>query len=134
MNVVLGLLSVGVSVVLAKPIDCRSRRWTGRATASLGEIKRTLDHLPRADIVQIAWGEMLRADPKRSMAMPLLQYLAGTEPRPALRGYYRVLGMGVTNGRMPAEALRTWPVRGPSTRSKLGLAELCRLHRRASAE
>ena len=87
--------------------------------------------MSRAEVVQLAWGEMLKADPRGSVALPALQYLNGTEPNPSLRGYYKTMAVAMTAGRSPGEALARWPTRAPAARSPFTLPQLCAMYRRA---
>jgi hypothetical protein len=109
--------------------DCKPDEWKSNPNLPLKNIVHILEHTSRPQIIQLAWGEMLRADQTRSLALPVLQYLASTEQEKPLRGYYKVLELSITSGLEPRSLLKTWPVRyAQQQKTTLTLPQLCDLY------
>lgn len=113
---------------------CRTKTWTKSPNASLRTIKIALDKMPRADVVQLALGEMLKKDQSKSIALPTLKYLSGTENKKELRGYYKAMAMVMTKGKLLAQAIERWPTRAPASRSRYTLDQLCQMYQQAKGD
>ncbi len=109
-------------------IPCITKTWKLNPDLPLREIKSNLDEKSRIEVLQLAWGEMLKEDQKRSVSLPVLQYLTGTEPDSKLRGYFKSMAMSMTGGDLPNKAIEKWPIRSPATKNKLSLKQLCELY------
>ena len=118
-----------VASALATP-KCTTTEWAANRNLPLKVFKSTLDKTPRNQIIQMAWGEILRQKPD-SVAFPLLQYLANTETNKDLRGYYLTMGMMLNPGVDLSDTVKTWPKRPAHHDSLYSLQELCDLHQKS---
>jgi hypothetical protein len=109
---------------------CQSITWTKPRDLPIKAFKEMLDKTPRREIVQLAWGEILN-DSNKTVAAPVLQYLAGTESNDTLRGYYKAMNSMITRGLTPEEAILAWPKRVPARKPIYNLKQLCELYRKS---
>ena len=96
----------------------------------INAFKEILDATPRQDVIEMAWGEILN-DSNKTVAAPLLQYLAGTEPQNLLRGYYKAMNSMITNGLTPEEAIQAWPKRVIARKPIYTLEQMCDLYKKS---
>lgn len=106
--------------------QCKTVAWKKPRDLPLKAFKEILDASPRADVIQMAWGEILN-DSNKTVAAPLLNYLAGTENDSIRRGYYKAMNSMITGGLTPEEAVQAWPKRVMSKKSIYTLPQLCDL-------
>lgn len=133
-KVILAFLVFQITLVARaeNQIPCIAKTWKLNADLPLREIKSNLDKKSRDEILQLAWGEMLKEDQKKSVALPVLQYLSGTESDPRIRGYFKSMAMSMTGGVLPNKAIDKWPTRIPTTKNKFSLKQLCELYSAAN--
>ena len=96
-------------------------------------MKKTLDHMKRNDVIQLAWGEMIVSS-KKSMAVLLLHYLSGTEQTEKLRGYYKTMGYLMNNKTELKASIKKCPKRPRVQKSPYRLKNLCRLFRKSGGK
>ncbi|MGZ3721808.1 MAG: hypothetical protein ACXVA9_02680 [Bdellovibrionales bacterium] len=131
------LLLSGLLIALqanARSPDCKVEVWKPNPSLPIRQIVAILEHTSRPQIIQLAWGEMLRQDQSRSLALPVLQYLISTEQEKPLRGYYKVLALSITSGLEPRNLLHGWPTRySQQQKTSLTLPQLCGLYAQSAA-
>jgi len=116
-------------------LPCETKVFTGPRDLQLVEdYKPLLVKIPASELQQILWGEMTTKEPKKSVAIPILNYLAdqSSENRVML-GYYKALALMVLKDRDLQTAARFWPSRIAQTTSEFDLKELCELHQETLA-
>ncbi len=114
-------------------IECKARPWAGKANPSIRNISTTLEMMPRTDVIQLVWGEVLKTDQSQSFAFPVLQFLIGTETRTETRGYFKSLAMMMTSEQiLPSEAIKTWPKRPKAHPVPIQLTDLCQMYNQSA--
>ena len=112
---------------------CKTAKWTKNRNLPLKTFKQTLDTIPRSEVIQMSWGEIL-TDSKNSVALPLLHYLSSTEQNSLLRGYYKSMGSMITDGLTPEDGIKEWPRRPAGRKSIYTLNNLCDLYKKSGGK
>ena len=113
--------------------ECKSSQWTKPRDLPIKGFKEILDATVRQEVIAMAWGEILN-DSNKTVAAPLLQYLAGTEPNATLRGYYKAMNSMITNGMTPEESIQAWPKRVMARKPIYNLQQMCDLYRKSGGK
>ena len=132
-STILILLSLGCSYTRAaennnaqKDQWCQMKSWHYKRNLSIREIKMKLDTLDRMEIVQLFWNELFYKK-NDSLLMPLAQYLAGTETKNDLIGYFKSMGYLASKGIAPEDAIKSWPQRVEQIPLDFDLNRVCEL-------
>jgi len=117
---------------MTKDVPCKSKEWPYARVANVKVMSVQFQHVPHRDLVQMAWGEILR-NKEDSQALPILYFLAGNEKSTTLRGYYKTMARMIYREGDPEKALDKWPMKPKRVASPMNLKELCTYYNRASS-
>lgn len=107
---------------LGKP-ECKILRWQGSVEKELMRLQ--FGHVPRATLIQIAWGESM-AEANQSVAPMILYYLYSTERHRALKDYFESLATEIGNGKFTMRGLAArFPIRKDNVKVSESLSDLC---------
>jgi len=113
---------------------CESRQLPAGLPLSKPQLKVLFDQTDRRILVQSFWGELLTAEP-RKILIPLIQYLANTEQKDKVSGYYLAMALAAGIKNPVEQEIETWPESGSQpTKVKANLKELCDLYLNAGGE
>lgn len=111
-------------------LQCIHKPWKHDRKLPIQEIKIILDSLPRYEVIQIAWREVLRPQAD-SVALPLLVYLSRTEENKYVKGYFEWLSLAAFNDHDFDKELSRWPIRKTPKLTGASLHDLCAMYRQA---
>ena len=136
---ILGSIAFSAEVTAkAKPADkvssewCVTKKWITKA-GSLQEMRQSFDNESRENLVQMFWGEALDNKP-RPILVGLAQYLAYTEQKSAVSGYYQTIAVAAGSQIPLGDELEKWPKVSKLSKVKSKLNELCQLYLRAGGD
>ena len=111
---------------------CVTKRWSAKSD-SLREMRLAFDNESRENLVQMFWGEALDNKP-RPILIGLAQYLAYTEQKSAVTGYYQTIAAAAGSQIPLGDELEKWPKVSKLSKVKSKLNELCQLYVRAGGD
>lgn len=123
-------LILSISNAQASPPACKQKVWPISRDLKIPEIIGELQNLPREEVRQYAFWELAHQNPK-SMDIPLLKFLAGTESDNDLAGFYGGIAV-LTYGKRLEELVKGWPQR-PARVQQFSEAEICKFFRKTLA-
>lgn len=106
--------------------ECQELRWKGSQEKEL--LQEQLAFVPRANLIQIAWGESL-SDPATSVASVILFYLQANETHRPLKAYYQSIADEIGGGKFTLRGLSArYPIRKGNLKVARKLEELCQAY------
>lgn len=111
---------------------CLTKKWTAKVE-TLEDMRRAFDQESRETLIQMFWGEVLSNRP-RPILVGLAQYLAYTEQKSAVTGYYQTIAMASGSQLPLGEELEKWPKVSKLTKLNSKVKELCQLYLAAGGD
>lgn len=113
---------------------CENKLLPSNLPSKKTELKVMFDQTDRKTLIQSFWGELLQEQP-RKILIPVIQYLAQSEPNPSVTGYYQAMAVAAGIQRPVDIEIEAWPQHSSNPHKvKANLKELCDLYSRAGGD